>query len=167
MNDRIFKMALCAAAVSALAACGGGGSGTDDPQPSTSDALVTVTSASVAARNGLYVSSNAGLSDVDKVYDASNTTCAFAFNGLVRAGDSGTPLSGKISYREGATTLSRLEVSVSGEVYAAGAVDDSTVDRNNNQIRFGNKTLSSTGGDTRTLVVSGAVPMRPGRPSGC
>lgn len=164
MKNRFLKLALLATTVSALAACGGG---SDDPEPTSLNSLVNVSFSTEASFNGAYGSGNTDLSDVDKVYNLSETTCVYAFSGLTKVGNSTSTMSGKISYREGASTLSRLEITVNGSVYAAGAVDDSTVDRNNNQIRVGSKTLASTAGDTRTFVVSAAVPMRPGRPSGC
>lgn len=165
MTKRLPALALCALSAAFLAACGGGGS--DDPRPSDNSSLVTVSSATVTAHNGIYGSTAIGLSDVEKVYDVSNTTCVFSFNNLTKVGDSSIPMSGKVSYREGATTLSRLEISVGGVVYASGAVDSSTVDREGNGVRFTNKTLASTASDTTTIVVNGGIPMRPGRPSGC
>ncbi len=154
---------MCAAA-SLLAACGGGG---DEPQPSDADSLITVTAATVAGQNGFYGSSQVGLSDVEKVFDLGNTTCVFSFNNLSKFRDGAVTMSGKVAYRDGATTLSRLEVTVNGIVYASGAVDDSLVDRGNNRVSFKGKTLSSTASDTNTLAVTGAIPMRGNRPSGC
>ena len=162
MNHRIPALLTCVLAASLLAACGGGDS---EPQPSDADSLITVTSATVAGQNGFYGSGQVGLSDVEKVFDVSNTTCVFSFNNLSKFRDS--TITGKVAYREGATNLSRLEVTVNGNVYASGAVDDSIVDRGKNLIIFKGKTLSSTASDTNTLVVTGAIPMRGNRPSGC
>lgn len=164
MNHRIPALLMCALTASLLAACGGGDS---EPQPSDADSLITVTSATVTGQNGFYGSTQVGLSDVEKVYDVSNTTCVFSFNNLSKFRDSAITMSGKVAYREGATTLSRLEVTVNGNVYASGAVDESAVDRDKNLITFKGKTLSSTASDTNTLVLTGAVPMRGNRPSGC
>ena len=165
MLIRLSNLALCAVTVSLLAACGGGD---DDPQPSSATALITVTSASLSGQNGVYGSTSDGLSEVDKVLDGTNLTCVFSFNDLSRAGSAPGTLSGKVSYRENANTLSRLEVSVNGAVYASAAVEDSRVDRGSDRILFGDKVLVSTAtGDTSTLVVNGAVPMRGSRPSGC
>lgn len=164
MKNRLSILALCAVTAGLLAACGGSGS---EPQPSDANALITVTSASVQAYNGVYQSSQVGLSEVEKVYEIANTTCTFSFNNLTKVGDSSGTLSGKIAYREGATTLSRLEVSINGVVYASGAVDDSVVDRGHNRVTFGKKLLAATSGDNTTVEVAGSVPMRGNRPSGC
>ncbi|MDQ3058206.1 MAG: hypothetical protein M3R45_01605 [Pseudomonadota bacterium] len=164
MKNRVPALVLCAATACFLAACGGGD---DDPVPTDANALITVTSASVSSLDGVYRSSQVGLSEVDKVYDISRTTCVFSFNNLSKVGDSSATLSGKISYREGATTLSRLEVSINGVAYSSGAVDDSMVDRGNNQVTFGKKVLASDAEDSDTVEVAGSVPMRGNRPSGC
>lgn len=164
MKNRLPAFVICAAAASLLAGCGGGG---DEPQPSDADSLITVTGATVAGQNGFYGSSQVGLSDVEKIFDISNTTCVFSFNNLSKFRDGAVTMSGKVAYREGATTLSRLEVTVNGIVYASGAVDDSVVDRRNDRVAFKNKVLSSTASDTNTLTVTGAIPMRGNRPSGC
>lgn len=164
MKQRLTLLAVCLASASLLVACGGG---SDEPQPSDADSLITVSSASVSGQNGFYGSTQVGLSDVEKVYDLSKTTCTYSFNNLTKFRDSSVSMSGKVAYLEGTNTLSRLEVTVNGAVYASGAVDDSRVERDNNRVVFKGKQLSSTAGDTNTLVVSGAVPMRGNRPSGC
>lgn len=164
MKNRVPALVLCAAAASFLVACGGGD---DDPAPTDANGLITVTSASVASYDGIYRSSQVGLSEVDKVYDISRTTCVFSFNNLTKVGDSSVTLSGKISYREGATTLSGLEVSINGVAYSSGVVDDSLVDRGNNQVTFTRKVLASDADDNNTVEVVGSVPMRGNRPSGC
>jgi hypothetical protein len=164
MKNRFSNLALCAATACLLAACGGGDS---DPQPSDANALITVTSASVASHDGVYQSGQVGLSEVEKVLDIANTTCVFSFNGLTKVGDSAGTLSGEIAYREGATTLSRLEVTINGVAYSSGAVDDSLVDRGNDRVTFGKKVLASTAEDTNTVEVAGSVAMRGNRPSGC
>jgi hypothetical protein len=164
MKNRLSTLALCTATACLLAACGGGDS---EPQPSDANALITVTSASVEAHNGVYQSGQVGLSEVEKVFEVANTTCVFSFNNLTRVGDSSGTLSGEIAYREGATTLSSLEVTINGIAYSSGAVDDSIVDRGNDRITFGKKVLASDEADANTIEVAGSVPMRGNRPSGC
>lgn len=164
MKNRLFLLMPSLAAVCLLTACGGGDS---EPTPSNEKSLITVTSASVASLKGVYGSTAVTLSDVEKVFNLSSTTCTFSFGNLVKLDDRSIPMSGKISYLEGAAILSRLEISVNGIVYASGAVDNSTVDRGNNEIRFGEKQLAATSGDNTTLVVLGLLPMRGNRPSGC
>ena len=164
MKNPVPTLALCAATACLLAACGGGDS---DPQPSEANALITVTSASVASHNGVYQSGQVGLSEVEKVLEIANTNCVFSFNGLTKVGDSSGNLSGEIEYREGATTLSRLEVTINGVSYSSGAVDDSIVDRGNDRVSFGRKVLASDAEDTNTIEVVGSVAMRGNRPSGC
>lgn len=164
MKNHAPALVLCAVTACVLAACGGGDS---DTLPTESNALITVTSASVPAYDGIYQSSQVGLSEVEKTFDIANTTCEFSFDNLTKVGDSTGILSGKIAYREGATTLSRLEVSINGVVYASGAVDDSLVDRGNNRVTFGKKVLASTAEDDNTVEIAGSVSMRGNRPSGC
>lgn len=164
MKNRVPSLVLCAATACILAACGGGD---DDPEPTDQNALITVTSASVSSQDGIYRSGQVGLSEVEKVFEISRTTCVFSFNNLTKVGDSSATLSGKISYREGATTLSKLEVSINGVDYSSGAVDDSLVDRGNNQVTFARKVLASDAEDNNTVEVVGSVPMRGNRPSGC
>lgn len=164
MKNRVSALVLCTASACLLAACGGGD---DDPVPTQSNALITVTSATVAAHNGVYQSGQVGLSEVEKAYDLATTTCVFSFNNLTKVGDSAGTLSGEIAYREGATTLSRLEVTINGVAYSSGAVDDSIVDRGNNQVTFAKKVLASDADDTNTVEVAGSVAMRGNRPSGC
>ena len=165
MNHRLTTLVLCAATASLLAACGGGSD--DQPTSSPFNSLITVTSATTANQNGIYGSTAVGLTDVEKTIELGTQSCTFAFNNLSKAGDSSIPMSGKVAYLEGANIINRLEVSVNGIVYASGAVDGSTIDRENNAVRFSGKTLASTASDTNTIVVTGSVPMRPGRPSGC
>lgn len=164
MKHRVPALLMCALTASLLAACGGGDS---EPQPTDADSLITITSTTVGGQNGFYGSTQVGLSAVEKTYDLSKTTCVFAFNNLSKFRDSAITMSGKVEYREGATTLSRLEVTVNGIVYASGAVDESVVDRDKNLITVKGKTLSSTASDPNTLVLTGAIPMRGNRPSGC
>ncbi len=165
MNNRFYTMAVCAAAVSLLAACGGGSD--DEPAPSPFNSLITVTSATTASQNGIYGSTAIGLTDVEKTLETGTQSCTFAFNNVSKAGDSASSMSGKVSFRENENTLNRLEITVNGVVYASGAVDNSTVDRSGNAVRFTGKTLASTASDTNTIVVTGLVPMRGNRPSGC
>jgi hypothetical protein len=183
MKNRLLRsVTLCVAACAGLlAACGGGISLSfgdfDEPNPVDATALVTVTSATLAGQNGVYGGESFGLSVVDKVLDGGGFTCVFSFNNLSNlsrpAGSAGT-LSGTISYRENARTLSRLEVSINGGAvyaasYAAGAPEDSRVDRDASRVTFSDKVLASTAAldTTSTLVVSGVLPMRGNRPSGC
>ena len=54
-----------------------------------------------------------------------------------------------------------------GKEYASGEAVDSAVERESDRVRFTSKTLTASDGSGATLKVSGIVPMRTGRPSGC
>lgn len=162
MKSRLAHLALCAAAASILAACGGG----DSPSPSDANSLLAITSATAdASLEGAYGSSATGLSNVEEVHDIGNNQCDFAFNNVVKVGDSTKTMSGNVTYNLNAPTLASLSINISGSGYSfAGNGDNTTVDRANDRVTF-DKVLSGAG--TATLRISGFLPMRGNRPSGC
>ena len=184
VNNRRPRLTLYAAAASmVVTACGGGISlnfgdykDFDEPSPVVnSNALVTVTSATLAGQNGVYGGATFGLSEVEKVLDGGSFSCVFSFNNLNNLSRPGGTLSGRVSYRENANTLSRFEFSINGAPYATNQVanyvgrnEDGRVERDAGRVTFSDKLLASgTAVDTSTLVVSGALPLRGNRPPGC
>jgi hypothetical protein len=189
MKNRFFSnLMLYAASASLLAACGGGislnfGESRDFDEPGNvvnTSALITVTSATLAGQNGVYGGAFFGLSGAEKVLDGGSFACVFSFSNLTNLSRPAGTLSGRISYRENASTLSRLEFNINGAPYAAsyqasfaatGAAagfDDSRVERGAGLVTFSDQLLVSTNAlDTSTLIVSGALPMRGNRPPGC
>ena len=192
MKTPFLTTMLCTACTVLLAACGGGISFSfgdfDEPRPINATAVVTVTSATLAGQNGVYGGAALGLSAVEKVSENGGFSCVFSFNNLINlnrpAGSAGT-LSGRVRYRENASSLSRLEVTISGEPYAAvypaagvaqGAPENGQsqrdvqreIEREADRVVFSDRQLASISSvDTSTLVVSGTLPMRSSRPPGC
>ena len=149
-----------------LVACGGGND--DDPTPSNEPGVLTVTGASVGGLNGVYGDGAINLTDVDKKNPVGSTPelCTFRFDGANKVGSSATAF-GDIRFRPDATSLHQVFVTFDGKEYASGEPTDTAVVRESDQIRFTSKTLTATDGSNNTLRVTGIVPMRPNRPSGC
>ena len=74
---------------------------------------------------------------------------------------------GDIRYRPDATSLHQVFLTFDGKEYGSGEPADTAVVRASDQVRFTGKTLTASDGSGATLRVSGIVPMRPNRPSGC
>ena len=165
-----FVRTSCAAAVAAtallLSACGGGND--DDPTPSDQLGVLTVTGSTVDGLNGVYGDGNINLTDVDKKNPIGSVPelCTFRFDGANKVGSSATAF-GDIRYRPDATSLHQVFLTFDGKEYGSGEPADTAVVRASDQVRFTGKTLSASDGSGATLRVSGIVPMRPNRPSGC
>ncbi|MFY3382604.1 hypothetical protein [Paracidovorax sp. MALMAid1276] len=163
----LFKTCAVLAATSALlVACGGGND--DDPSPSNEPGVLTVSNATSADLNGVYGNGTLNLTDVDKRNPVGSVPelCSFKFDGANKAGSSATAF-GDIRYRPDATVLHQAFVTFGGQEYASDEPTDTAVVRDSNQIRFNGKTLFATNGSGATVRVSGVIPMRPNRPSGC
>lgn len=158
--------AAVAAASAMLVACGGGND--DDPTPSNEPGVLTVSNATLADLNGVYGNGALNLTDVDKENPVGSVPelCAFRFDGANRVGTSATAF-GDIRYRPDATALHQIFVTFDGEEYGSGEPTDTAVVRESDQVRLSGKTLTASDGSGATVRVTGIVPMRPNRPSGC
>ncbi len=162
--NKIFKLSGALVVAAALSACGGGND--DDPTPSEQTGILTVTSASADGFNGIYGNGALNLTDVDKKNPIGSDpeVCTFKFDGANRVGADGTAF-GDVRYRPDATSLYLIFLTVNGVEYSSGSPDDSVVVRDSDRIRLSAKTL--TAGNGSTIRVSGVIPMRPSRPTGC
>jgi hypothetical protein len=166
MNS-FFKTCTALAATSVLlVACGGGND--DDPTPSNEPGVLTVTSATVGALNGVYGNGALNLTDVDKKNPVGSVPelCTFRFDGANKVGSPATAF-GDIRYRPDATGLYQAFLTFDGKEYGSDDATDTVVARDKEQIRLTSKTLTATDGSNATLRVTGIVPMRTNRPSGC
>ncbi|MGE0330550.1 MAG: hypothetical protein AB7P37_07630 [Ramlibacter sp.] len=146
---------------SLLAACGGGG---DDPDPTNLNSAFTITSATDATLNGAYGSSNTPLSGVNKLERIGATdSCSFTFENIPRLAG-GAVAKGSVEYLVDSTTVRRLALELGGSIYETTTVGTSTVSRANNNVSFVGSVLSA---GTPTVTISGTIPMRSDRPSGC
>jgi hypothetical protein len=167
MKTSLIKTCAVIAASSALlVACGGGND--DDPTPSNELGVLTVSSATIEGLNGVYGNGALNLTDVEKQNPVGSTPllCAFRFDGANKVGSPATGF-GDIRYRPDATGLHQVWLTFDGKEYGSDDSVDTVVARDSDQIRFTGKTLTATDGSSATLRVSGIVPMRPNRPSGC
>lgn len=158
-------LALAASSV-LLVACGGGND--DDPTPSDEPGVLTVTSSTVDGINGIYGNGALNITDVDKKnpVGSSPEVCTFKFDGANKVGSDATAY-GDIRYQINGTVTYQVFMTFAGKEYSSGDAVDSAVERENNRVRFTSKTLTASDGSGGTLKVSGIVPMRPSRPSGC
>lgn len=166
MNKTFTSLALCAAVASLLAACGGGGS--DAPDSSDRTSAVALSEATTVTLNGAYGSTETGISDVNELQDVGGDKCDFSFNNVVKVGDSSTVISGNVTYNENASTLALTTFTINGAGYSMGSNgDDTTVDRASNRVTFNGKLFTAIAGGTGTFKVTGYLPMKGNRPSGC
>ena len=159
----------CAAAIVAaalLTACGGGND--DDPSPSDQPGVLTVTGSTVDGLNGIYGDGNINLTDVDKKNPVGSypEVCTFRFDGANRVGGNGQAF-GDIRYRPDAAVVYEAFFTFLDREFRADDWGDVSVVRDADRIRLVSKTLIATDGSGARVTVSGIVPMRPGRPSGC
>lgn len=155
-------------AASALSACGGGGND-DDPSPSDQTGVLTITNSSVNGLDGVYGNGSLNLTDVEKNNPVGSKpeVCAFRFDGANRVGADGTA-SGDVRYLPGAATVYLMFLKVNGREFSNnqdGA--DTQIQRERDRIQFNRKIFTATDDSGITLRVSGLVPMRGNRPSGC
>lgn len=166
MKKTVTSLALAAAVATLLAACGGGGS--DSPDPSDRTSAVALSEATVVAFNGAYGSTETGLSDVAKLQDIGGDKCDFSFNNVVKVGDASTTIMGNVTYNQDAPTLADTSFTINGAPYLMGSNgDNTTVDRAGNRVTFNGKLFTAGAGGTGTFKVTGYLPMKGNRPSGC
>lgn len=166
MNSFIKTCSAIAATSVLLVACGGGND--DDPTPSNEPGVLTVTSATVGELNGVYGNGGLNLTDVQKRNPIGSVPelCSFNFDGANKVGSSATGF-GDLRYRPGESILYQAFMTFGGKEYSSDDATDTSVQRDQNQVRFTSKTMTATDGSKATLRVTGIVPMRTGRPSGC
>lgn len=166
--------ALCAAL---LTACGGGisfsfGDGDDDfadldPFPSGRSATLTVSQASLPPLEGSYGSTNVMLSDVLLFFATSRDpqTCRFRFDGLLQSpGD--RRMDGEVRYLPGTSQLRTTFVFIDGIEYRLDGSAGASVDRDTGRVRYDAAVLRSPG-STQQVTLTGSLPLRGSRPSGC
>jgi hypothetical protein len=152
-------------AASLMSGCGGGAG---DPEPTSTNASVTVTSATNASLNGIYATSALNLSDVEKrnPIGSEPEVCSFRFSGLAQVG-SDRGMDGDIRYLPGTNTLHVIFVSIAGTEFSTRDPANATVDRNNNEIDITGKLLNASSGSAEAITLTGSIPMRGNRPQGC
>jgi hypothetical protein len=168
------KATLCTL-VLLLAGCGGGwkidvdGDDDADPAPSGLSATLEVSAASDALLNGSYTTGDLDLGEVERSNeaDAAARVCRFRFDGL-RQGS--RRLAGTVTYapviatraahemRSNVVTIGSTDFTLQGGVGVAPVMAS-------NKVLYANAVLTSAGGATITL--SGELPVRSGRPTGC
>ncbi len=164
MKNILKTLALSAAVVSMLAACGGG----DDPDPTPRDTLLTVTAATDATFNGVYGSTETSLSDVQRIERVGATDgCQFTFENIRKSTDATVAVTGRIRYLKDDTTLNEYSFEIGTVSYVGIGGNNTIVDRAASQIRFNGAVLESAAADANTITLTGDVPMRGDRPSGC
>jgi hypothetical protein len=161
----------CAAAFAAaalLTACGGGND--DDPTPSDRTGVLTVTDASASGYDGVYGNGSLNLTDVDKINPIGSDpeVCSFKFDGANRVAGDGTAL-GDVRYRPDMNVVYLMFITINGREFSNSNYDgsDTEVQRSQDRIRLDRKTLTATDSSGATVRVSGLIPMRGNRPSGC
>ncbi len=163
------SLKICATAFAAaalLSACGGGND--DDPTPSDRTGVLTITDASVNGVDGVYGNGSLNLTDVDKLNPVGSDpeVCSFKFDGANRVLGDGTAF-GDVRYEPNANALYLLFLNVNGREFSSGEGIDTEVQRDRDRIQLNRKTLTASDGSGATLRVTGLVPMRGSRPSGC
>lgn len=164
MKNILKTLALSAAVVSMLAACGGG----DDPDPTSRDTLLTVSAATDTTLNGVYSSTETSLSDVQRIERIGATdACEFTFENVKKVGDATVTVTGRIRYLKEDLVLNEYSVQIGTVSYVATSGANTVVDRAASQIRFNGAVMESIAADANTFAMTGNVPMRGDRPSGC
>ena len=130
--------------------------------------MLTVTEASLSSLNGVDGNDGMNLTDVDKKNPIGEVPelCTFRFDGANKVGSPATAF-GDIRYRPDASGLHQAFLRFDGKEYGSDTADHTAVVRESDQVRFSGKKLFATDGSDATLRVTGIVPLRPGRPSGC
>ena len=162
------SVAAAVAAAALLSACGGGGND-DDPTPSDRTGVLTVTEASVSGLDGVYGNGSLNLTDVEKnnPIGSNPEVCAFKFDGANRVAGEGTA-SADVRYLPNADTVYLMFLTVNGREFSNKQDGtDTEVQRDRDRIQFNRKTFTATDNSGATLRLSGLVPMRGSRPSGC
>jgi hypothetical protein len=155
------------AVAAALSACGGSDDN-DDPTPTAANASVLISAATDAVLNGTYSSNTVALNNVSKFNPIGGDpeTCRFRFSGLQQQGSSRL-MDGDIRYIPGTNELRTTFISMNGVEFRLSGTAQAAVDKINNEIDFTGATLTSTQNATGTVMLTGSIPMKGGRPEGC
>ena len=166
MNPFLKTCAITLAAAAVLTACGGGND--DDPSPSDRTGVLTVTASTVDGLNGVYGDGNVNLTDVDKKNPIGSDpeVCTFKFDGMNKVGGSGSAF-GDVRYEPNANSLRQLFITVGTREFGSGDAADTSVQRSSDRVQLSNKLLTATDSSGATVRVTGLIPMRGSRPTGC
>lgn len=165
---RLSNSPLACTLVLLLAGCGGG---EEEPRPSGRSASLTVSAASDTSLNGLYTTSDVELGDVILDRDEDGEVCFFHFAGLPQE-DGNLEMEGTVRYA--ATTsgsaggrLLSTEVFIDGSAYRLEGTANAGLELDEDRVRYTGALLISPAQTTRTLALTGELPMRGDRPRGC
>jgi hypothetical protein len=168
MSTSLKTCAAIFAAAALLSACGGGND--DDPTPSDRTGVLTVTDASVSGLDGVYGNGSLNLTEVDKINPIGSdpTVCSFKFDGANRVLGDGTAF-GDVRYQPDANVVYLTFITVNGREFFNPNKDgsDTEVQRGQDRISLNRKLLAASDNSGVTIRVSGLIPMRGNRPSGC
>ncbi len=166
MTPFLKTCAIALAAAAVLTACGGGND--DDPSPSDQLGVLTVTASTVDGLNGIYGDGSVNLTDVDKKNPVGSDpeVCTFKFDGVNKVGGTGSAF-GDVRYQPNAASLYLVFITVGGKEFSSGDGADTSVVRASDRVQLSNKLLTASDGTGATVRVSGLIPMRPNRPTGC
>jgi hypothetical protein len=131
--------------------------------------VLTVTDASVSGLDGVYGNGSLNLTDVDKINPIGSdpTVCSFKFDGANRVLGEGTAF-GDVRYQPDANVVYLMFLTVNGREFSnAKDGSDTDVQRAQDRISLNRKLLAATDNSGVTIRVSGLIPMRGNRPSGC
>lgn len=168
MNTLLKTLAATCAATVLLSACGGGGND-DDPSPSDRTGVLTITDATVSGFDGVYGNGALNLTNVEKnnPIGSNPEVCAFKFDGANRVLGDGTA-SGDVRYLPNANSVYLMFLTVNGREFSNRQDGtDTEVQRDRDRIQFNRKVFTATDSSGVTLRMTGLVPMRGSRPSGC
>lgn len=173
MKRNVPHLLAVVAAAALVSACGGGDEGAfvdeREPTPSGTAAILTVTSATDAALNGIYSTNNVALNNVTKrnPIGGDPETCRFRFTGLVQGGAGPRQMDGDIRYLPGNSNLRTTFVSINTVEFRLEGTTGAQVDRTNNRVVYAGAVLTSTQATGGTITITGAIPMLGDRPEGC
>jgi hypothetical protein len=161
-----------------LAACGGAFGIEDpdedkEPEPSGRTATVTVSAATDTAVNGTYSSNDVGLSEVERTDEsnAESEVCVSHFDNLRRTGST-AEMTGTITYAPTTATRTAAElrstvIRIAGVEYRLEGATGAGPDLSNHQVLYASAVLRTTSGTARSITLTGPIPLRAPRPSGC
>lgn len=166
MNTLLKTCAATFAAAALLSACGGGND--DDPSPSDRTGVLTVTDASLSGFDGVYGNGSLNLTDVDKRNPVGSDpeVCTFKFDGANRVLGDGTVF-GDLRYQPNSNVTYLVFFNVNGREFSSGDGTDTEVQRGRDRIQFNRKVLTASDGSGASVRLTGVVPMRGSRPTGC
>lgn len=139
----------------------------DRPFPSGRPGSVTVRAATEPAMLGTYASSDVRVTHVFRFFPLGEfpETCRFQFEGLLEPRTS-AEMAGEILYLPGTDTVHASFIVIDFQEFRVNG--NATLDRAGNAIVFDGAVLTSTQAPSRTITISGTVPMQnEPKPAGC